>query len=138
VARGVVQDVHFRDEGVVQTGAPGVVQTGAPYSLSNSMNKNALASLALSPQGEFDEEREGPTNGSDASSSAQQLVAIKRGSVEMRALLAHPAREKYARDGGLYAAVVPADEWGAIWSRFNERGAKEAEEAQDVEPRTNE
>jgi hypothetical protein len=57
----------------------------------------------------------------DNGGSARRLVAIKRGSLEMRALLAHPAQAKYARDGGLYATVVPADEWEAIWSAFNER-----------------
>jgi len=54
------------------------------------------------------------------------MVTIKRDSIEMWALLAHPAREKYARCGGLYAALVPADEWGAIWSAYESKERKTA------------
>ncbi len=58
--------------------------------------------------------------------SARRMVTIKRDSIEMWALLAHPAREKYARCGGLYAALVPADEWGAIWSAYESKERKTA------------
>ena len=124
-------------------GSTRVVETGGPYSMNYSMNKNIPPSLRSGGKEEFEEEgtlspdsspnapsnslegvpqrvrTAGPDNGGSARS-----VAIKRGSIEMRALLASGAGEKYAPDGGWLPAVVPADEWAVIWAAFEGSGAR--------------
>jgi hypothetical protein len=55
--------------------------------------------------------------------SARRWVTVERDSIQMRALLAHPAREQYARCGGVYAALVPADEWEEIWSAYERQAS---------------
>jgi hypothetical protein len=94
--------------------APGEI---SPLQRESPLGRDPATTLAASDGPLWGEERAEHDNGG----SARRSVVIKPGTLEMRALVAHEPEQKYTRGAPWQATVVPADEWEAIWSAFNER-----------------